>query len=73
MAYEIWNGTSGSIMMERPTREEALAAVRSMIDRYGPDSAADLALIHEDADGSSHLIAEGAELAKLSQELPARI
>ena len=66
MAYEIWDGSSGNLLMERPTKNEALAAVREIIDLRGEAYIEPFALILEDDDGESQMIAQGKELAALA-------
>lgn len=66
MTYEVWDGDSGNLLVERPTRVEALLIVREAIARHGESYVDSLALVLEDDDGESHVIAEGRELAKLA-------
>jgi hypothetical protein len=70
MAYELWNGQSGTLLLERSTQEEALDVVRSAIERHGRSYADHLALILEDGKGDARVIAEGADLATLSERKP---
>ncbi len=67
MTYELWSGPSGNMVGAFPSRNEALAAVREVAERNGPDYVESLALIVEDEGGESELIAEGGDLVRLIQ------
>ena len=67
MTYEIWDGASGNLLVTRPTKVEALIVVGEAIARHGERYADSLALILEDDEGESHLIAEGPALAAMSR------
>jgi hypothetical protein len=66
MAYEIWDGASGNLLIVRSSQTEALAVVRDAMVSHGSEYVDDLALILEDDNGESHVIAEGNQLAKLA-------
>jgi hypothetical protein len=58
MAYELWNEESGTLLLERSTKDEVLVVVRAAIDRYGPDYAKHLVLIREDGREDPEAIVE---------------
>jgi hypothetical protein len=64
MTYELWSGISGNMVGAYPSQDEALNAVRLAAVRNGPEYVESLALVVEDDDGESHLIAEGQQLAR---------
>jgi hypothetical protein len=66
MAYEIWDGESGNLLIVRPSRSDALAVIREAIAKHGEQYIDSLALILEDESGETHVLAEGQELARLA-------
>jgi hypothetical protein len=64
MAYELWNGVSGNIVGAYASEDEAIDALRQAATRNGPQYVESLALIVEDDDGESRLIAEGQRLLR---------
>ena len=72
MAYEIWDGESGNMLIVRPSRSEALAVIHEAIASHGEQYIDSLALIFEDDAGETHVLAEGRELAALATSDPHR-
>ena len=72
MAYEIWDGDSGNLLIVRPSRSEALTVIREAIATHGEQYIDSLALILEDDTGETHVLAEGRELATLATTEPHR-
>lgn len=72
MAYEIWDGESGNLLVARPTRSEALTIICDAIARHGEQYVESLALILEDDAGETHVLAEGRDLATLATTDPRR-
>ena len=66
MAYEIWDGETGNLLIVRPSRSEALTIIREAIARHGEQYIDTLALVLEDDTGETHVLAEGRELATLA-------
>jgi len=66
MAYEIWDGETGNLLVTRPSRSEALIVIREAIARHGEQYIDTLALILEDETGGTHVLAESRELATLA-------
>ncbi|HEY8680818.1 MAG TPA: hypothetical protein VIN01_07165 [Candidatus Dormibacteraeota bacterium] len=64
MTYELWSGASGNIVGAWSSEDEALDAVRRAADRNGTGYVESLALMVEDDDGETQLIAQGAELVE---------
>lgn len=58
MSYEIWDTETANIVAARDTREEALALLRESVKRNGSAPILSLALIFEDEEGDSTMIAE---------------
>ena len=67
--YELWDTESGNAIATFQTRESALEAVARIV-ADGDVPAAALLLGREDASGRSTLIAQGAELLRLTAATP---
>jgi hypothetical protein len=72
MAYEIWDGETGNVLIVRPSRSEALTVIREAIATHGEHYIDSLVLIREDDTGETHVLAEGRELARLATIDPLR-
>ena len=64
MTYELWSGVSGNLVAAFSSEDAAMDAVRHASVRNGPGYVESLALLMEDDDGESHLIAEGEQLTR---------
>ena len=62
MAYELWNMRTGNAMADFDSESEALATVRSLVERRGRAFAEKLFLGYEDHSGRSRAIAQGQDL-----------
>jgi hypothetical protein len=58
MAYEIWDTDTANIVAARNMRDKAIALLREPVTRHGSAPILSLALIFEDDDWESTLIAE---------------
>jgi hypothetical protein len=64
MTYELWNVRTGNALGDFATEEEALAAVRRLVERHGRAYVDKLFLGREDSRGRSTPIAQGQALAE---------
>jgi len=64
--YELWDLPSRNLVGTYPTKRQALNDLRAMTSTHGVDYVGDLMLGEEDAQGRSHLIAQGADLIALA-------
>jgi hypothetical protein len=64
MFYEVWD--DGNRLGEYPSKERALAAVRSLVEE-DPSWEESLILVGEQPDGRSIRVAAGRELARLAK------
>ncbi|MFN8633205.1 MAG: hypothetical protein U0893_05060 [Chloroflexota bacterium] len=63
MSYELWDTETKNIVETFDSESDALAAARELIVLNAPAYPGALALVFEDDDGESTLIARGARLA----------
>lgn len=68
MFYELMDVESANMVGWYDTEEDALAVVRSALDRFGPDSVMSLALATSDEDGNGELVASGADLIQRARQ-----
>ena len=68
--YELANLSSGNLLGDFDAEKEALAEVREVVKKRGPQAMAGVGLLCQ-AQGGGKLIAEGLALAKLATEQPA--
>ncbi len=66
MIFTIWDGESNNLVAEFKTFEDALALVRSGIERNGSQDTESLILEAEDEQGDVQVIAHGRQLAELA-------
>lgn len=66
-AFELWETRSGNLMGSYETRDRALAVIADAIRSYGPAYVITIALMKEDSQGRSHVIAMGSKLADLAE------
>ena len=66
MIFTIWDGESNNLVAEFKTFEDALALVRSGIERNGSQDTESLILEVEDEQGDVQVIAHGPQLAELA-------
>lgn len=64
MIYELWDTESGNLIQAYESEADALALVRSAVDAYGAEYAADLALLLDSGRGDLTTIASGQDLAQ---------
>lgn len=67
MFYELWDVRSGNIINTYDTEDQALAVVRGLVARNGPEYARALSLAVEDDDEETTLVAKGVELAQRAE------
>jgi hypothetical protein len=60
--YEIWERGTGNLIGSWTSEAGALAVVRDALAQHGADAFGCLAMIREDSQGSSSVIAEGLDL-----------
>ena len=65
--YELWDGETRNVLGTYPSEEAALAVIRGLLQKHGPDVVAGLFLGREDGTGRSTLIAEGTALVKRAE------
>ncbi len=63
--YELWDVEAGNVVGEFTTRLESLVVVQTLLDRYGPQYAADLTLSRHDDGAPTRVIATGNELIEM--------
>lgn len=68
MAYELWDQHNANLLDDFESEAEAVAAVRILVEKHGPDAvcAWSLALAYEDDTGETHPIAAEATLFALT-------
>jgi hypothetical protein len=65
MIYEIWDVGSGNLIATFDTEEEAHTALLERAEGHGWESLLRLALLREDAEGHTVLLATGRDLADI--------
>ena len=68
MSYEIWDTDTANIVAARNTRDEAIALLRESVKRHGSAPILSLALIFENEEGESTLIAERENLLAMVRQ-----
>jgi len=66
MFYVLWDLESRNLIDEYDTEDEALAAVRDLLEANAPNYAGFLSLGRTDDDGSTHVVAQGRPLAVMA-------
>jgi hypothetical protein len=67
--YELWEMSSGNLVGSWPAEAEALTVVRDALARHGAELVASLALLSEDAQGDTTVVAEGAALVERARQM----
>ncbi len=65
--YEMWDAISQNLIATYDSEDEALSAVRTLIEDDGEESIEGVALVRHEPDGSGDVIAADAALARLAQ------
>lgn len=65
--YELWSMSSGNLLDDFETEDEALATIGELIVMNGPGTTDQLALTHVDDEGQSRTVALGSALEQLVQ------
>ncbi len=63
--FELWSMSSGNLLDDFDTEEEALATIRELIVLNGPETTDELALTYVGDDGQSRTVALGPALEQL--------
>jgi len=66
--YEMWDAVSRNLIATYDSEDEALSAVRALIEDDGEESIEGVDLVRHEPDGSGNVIAADATLARLAQE-----